>query len=93
MSSKLTKSRSLIQGMNTYLKQGKLIPAVQALIDGLKIMLSTSLMKAEKDQFHQILEQAIFQLGTSKELKEIYPLIIKYERDSERNCSRSSRTS
>lgn len=85
MSAELIKARSLIASINSHLKQDKLIPAVQAMHDAVVIILKNKLMKAEKQEFAQLLEAAIYSLGANKKLKEIYPLIINYSEGEERS--------
>jgi tetratricopeptide (TPR) repeat protein len=84
MSAQLIKARSLIASINSHLKQNKLIPAVQALFDAVVIILKNKLMKAEKQEFAQLLDKAIYSLTSNKKLKEIYPLIINYSEGEER---------
>ncbi len=84
MSAQLIKARSLIASINSHLKQSKLIPAAQALHDAVVIILQNKLMKAEKQEFAQLLDTAIYALSGNKKLKEIYPLIINYSEGEER---------
>ena len=78
MSAELTKARKQITQVNTYLKQGKPHPAVNALYEAVMAMLKAQLMKAERDEFCRLIEQAIYQLNNSKDLRKLYPLVIPY---------------
>ena len=78
MSAELTKARTQITQVNTYLKQGKPQPAVNALQEAVASMLRMQLMKAERAEFVKLIEQAVYQLNNSKELRQLYPLIIPY---------------
>lgn len=78
MSAELTKARKQITQVNTYLKQGKPHPAVNALYEAVLAMLKAQLMKAERDEFATLIEQAVYQLNNNKELRVLYPLVIPY---------------
>ncbi len=78
MSAELTKARNQITQVNTFLKQGKPLPAVNALYEAVLTMLKAKLMKSERDEFSKLIEQAVYQLNNSKELRQLYPLIIPY---------------
>jgi tetratricopeptide (TPR) repeat protein len=78
MSAELTKARNQITQVNTYLKQGKPHPAVNALYEAVLAMLRAQLMKAERDEFAKLIEQAVYQLNNNAELRKLYPLVIPY---------------
>ena len=78
MSAELTKARQQITKVNTFLKQGKPQAAVHALNEAVGGMFRTQLMKAERSEFAKLIEQAVYQLNNSKELRQLYPLIIPY---------------
>lgn len=78
MSAELTKARNQITQVNTYLKQGKPLPAVNALYEAVLAMLKAQLMKSERDEFAKLIEQAVYQLNNNKELRVLYPLVIPY---------------
>jgi len=67
MSAELTKARKQITQVNTYLKQGKPHPAVNALCEAVLAMLKAQLMKAEREEFATLIEQAVYQLNNNKE--------------------------
>ncbi|AMK12293.1 MAG: tetratricopeptide repeat protein [Pseudodesulfovibrio sp.] len=84
MSTDLIKSRKKLNSIATLLKQGKYMPAVQAVHDGLILFLKNQVMKNERDEFEDILQKVTYVLNSDKELRKIYPLVISYEPGQER---------
>lgn len=84
MSAELTKARNQITQINTFLKQGKPLPAVNALHEAVLTMLKAKLMKAERDEFVKLIEQAVYQLNNNKDLRQLYPLVIPYAAGEEK---------
>lgn len=84
MSAELTKARNQITQVNTFLKQAKPLPAVTALHEAVLAMLKAQLMKAERDEFCKLIEQAVYQLNNSKELRQLYPLVLPYTAGEEK---------
>jgi len=84
MSAELTKARNQISQVNTYLKQGKPLPAVNALYEAVLAMLKAQLMKSERDEFAKLIEQAVYQLNNNKDLRALYPLVIPYNAGEEK---------
>lgn len=78
MSQELTKARKLLGKVGTYLKQGKYMPAAQSIRDSLVLMLKTGVMKAERDEFGDLFEKAVYALNNNADFRQIYPLIISY---------------
>lgn len=78
MSAELTKARKLIRDVSTNLKQKKLQSAAQYLQDALLIILKSQLMKSEKDEFGQLISQAVHLLNADKNFNQIYPLQLHY---------------
>lgn len=78
MSSDLSKARSLLSQVKTNLKQEKFIPAVQGLRDALVLVLSNPLMKAEKEEFTELLDKAVFVLDSDPNFRQLVPLKITY---------------
>ena len=85
MSADLTKARSQIAQVNTFLKQGKPLPAVNSLREAVHTMLRQALMKAEKTELIGMIQQAVFQLNNDKELRKLYPLVIPYQPGEEKS--------
>lgn len=84
MSADLTKARSQIAQVNTFLKQGKPLPAVNSLREAVHTMIRQPLMKTEKAELIAMIQQAVFQLNNDKELRKLYPLVIPYQPGEEK---------
>ena len=78
MSKELTKARSQITKVRTFLKQEKYIPAVQSLYDALLAILRSPLMKQEREEFVQMLSDAVYQLDSHRGFRAIIPLKLTY---------------
>ncbi|MBU1230283.1 MAG: tetratricopeptide repeat protein [Proteobacteria bacterium] len=78
MSGELTKARQRLTSIGSSLKQGKYMAAAQALNDAIVIMLSAQLMKSERDEFAQMLDDAVYALNNNKELRKVFPLVLNY---------------
>ncbi len=84
MSNELTKARQQLAQIRTYLRVGKPLPAIQALHSTLVIILKNPLMKSEKDEFAQMVEDAIFSIMADPTVKKLYPVNITYSQGNER---------
>lgn len=71
--------------VNSMLRQGKMLPAAQAIMAPLRLMLTTPLMKAEKDELTDIVKEALSYLNSDQALRKIYPLELVYEQGEEKN--------
>ncbi len=78
MSAELTKARKLIRDVATNLKQKKTQSAAKYLQDALLIILKSQLMKSERDEFGQLISQAIYLLNSDKNFNQAYPLQLNY---------------
>ncbi|EPR42421.1 Tetratricopeptide repeat-containing protein [Desulfovibrio sp. X2] len=78
MSAELIKARQLINKISSNLKQKKLQSAAQSLQDALLIILKTPLMKNEREEFTQLIEQAVYHLRGDREFAKAYPLQLEY---------------
>lgn len=78
MSGELTKARQRLNSINASLKQGKYMAAANALNDAIVTVLSAPLMKSEREEFSNMLADAVHHLNNSKELRKVYPLALKY---------------
>ncbi|WP_029894426.1 tetratricopeptide repeat protein [Desulfohalovibrio reitneri] len=88
MSAELTKARSHISRIHSHLKQQKTLPAAQALYEALRIILTSQLMKSERSEFSDLIEQAIYQLTQDPNFKQAYPLKLEYEPGKEKQLYR-----
>ncbi len=84
MSGELTKARKRLTGINASLKMGKYMTAAQALNDAIVIMLSAPLMKSEREEFVNMLSDAVYALNNNKELRKVYPLALSYTAGEEK---------
>jgi tetratricopeptide (TPR) repeat protein len=87
MSAQLTKARSQINKVGTFLKQGKPLPAVTALYEAITAVLRTQLMKAEKEEFARLITDAVLLLNGDRKLRQVYPLILNYAPGSEKELA------
>lgn len=78
MSQDIVTIRRQVKQAPSNLRQGKLVTAVQAVISALRLMLTTPLMKAEKDEFADILRESLDSLNNNAALRKIYPLALSY---------------
>lgn len=84
MSNDLITSRKKLNSVSTMLKKGKYMAAVQAIHDGLILFLKNPVMKNEREEFQDILERVTQQLNSDPKIREVYPLVIKYNPGDER---------
>jgi len=86
MSAELLKARTSINKIQSYLKQEKLLPAVLSLYEALNAYMSaSSLLKKEREEFEEVLERAVYNLGQDANLKKTYPLVLQYEPGKEQD--------
>lgn len=78
MSAELTKARTLIAQVKTFLKQDKVMSAAQSLHDALVIVMTNPLMKAEKDEFGNALRDAVDALGADEGWRRRIGMAIDY---------------
>lgn len=84
MSNQLINSRKKLNTVNTMLKKGKYMAAVQAIHDGLILFLKNPVMKGERDEFEELIFKVTQSLSNDPKIREVYPLIIKYTPGEER---------
>lgn len=84
MSNELTKARQHLSKISILLKQGKVQPAAQSMQDALTAVVKNPLMKAEREEFEQMIDNAVRVMNNSKELRTIYPLTLNYQPGTER---------
>ena len=78
MSNELTQARRKLSQIRTLLRQKKVLSAVIALHDALATILKTSLMKQEREEFTDLIDNSIIYLRNDNLLRQLYPLQIKY---------------
>ncbi len=89
MSTELIKARTNLSQVNSYLKQQKLLPAVNALYEALRTILKNPLMKAEREEFSKLIDKAVYTINSDRKLRELYPLDLTYEPGQEKALAES----
>ncbi len=84
MSQDLIKARKLLGQVGSHLKQGKYMPAAQAISDAVYLVLKTGVIKTEKEEFGDFFDKAVYLLNNNSEFRQIYPLIIDYKLGEEK---------
>lgn len=84
MSNQLINARKKMNSVTTMLKRGKYMAAVQGIHDGLILFLKNPVIKAEREEFEDLLIKVTRSLGDDAELRKIYPLVISYTPGEER---------
>lgn len=84
MSTQLTKARAQLAQVNSHLKREKYLPAVQAVRDALTTVMGTPLMRAEKEEFSQMLQDAIYHLDAHRGFRTLIPLKLEYKPGGEK---------
>lgn len=84
MSSELIKARSKIAGINRYLKQEKILPAIVSMHEAVAIIVRTPLLKHEKEEFARTLDQALYTLNNNEEFKKVCPMVLEYTEGNEK---------
>lgn len=84
MSSELIKARSKISSIKTYLKQGKLLPAIVSLHESVGVILRTPLLKHEKEEFSRSLDSALDMLNNDPEFRKVCPMVLEHVEGDEK---------
>jgi Tfp pilus assembly protein PilV len=84
MSAELTRARKQLTQVRSLLRQGKVMPAAQSYHTALLAVLKNPLMKAEKEEFERLLDDAAHHLNNDAELRRVFPLTISYKPGAER---------
>lgn len=84
MSAELTKARQHLSQIRVYLKQGKLVTAVQSVQSALTTMLRQSLIKGEREEFERLLTEGVAYIANDDSLRQRYPLQLQYTPGQER---------
>ncbi|ABB40438.1 TPR repeat-containing protein [Oleidesulfovibrio alaskensis G20] len=84
MSAELTRARKQLTQVRSLLRQGKVMPAAQSYHTALLAVLKNPLMKAEKEEFERLLDDAAHHLNNDAELRRVFPLTIAYKPGAER---------
>ena len=87
MANELTNARSKLNKVNRLLKEQKLLAAATSIHEALGTYRRTQLLKHEKQDFQRLLEQAIFQFSSEKQIKQMFPFQLQYEEGKEKELS------
>lgn len=78
MSKGLFDARRKLTQSNSLIRQGNIINAVQSLHGGLQDMLREQLLKSERDEFKKLLTQTVQQIGSNKQVLDIFQMKLEY---------------
>lgn len=78
MTQDIVSVRSKVKLVSSSLRQGKPVPAVQGVVATLRLMLTTPLMKAERDEFIGLVREALDYINNDSGIRKIYPLELVY---------------
>lgn len=84
MAQDLTTARRQLSQINGFLRQGKILPAVQALHSVMLVTTRQTLIRGEKEEFERMYRDAIARLNADRSLRKIYPLALEYSPDNEK---------
>jgi len=89
MSQDIVSVRRQIKLVGSSLRHGKQVPAVQSVIGALRLMLTTPLMKAERDEFADLVKEALDYINNDAMVRKLYPLAISYAPGDEKSLMES----
>ncbi len=78
MSQDVSAVRRSLAGVSTLVKQEKFLLAAQALRSGAQVLNTTSLLRAEVEEFTRLMEDGCIMLSRSHELRKLFPYDIDY---------------
>ncbi|MBG0778158.1 MAG: tetratricopeptide repeat protein [Desulfovibrionaceae bacterium] len=84
MSTQLIQARTKLSQVKSFLKQDKVSSAGRCVYDALVAILKSPLLKAEKEEFLRMLQDAVDSLSSNQKLKQIFPLQISIEEGKEK---------
>jgi len=84
MSAELTKARQQLTQVRTLLRQGKMLPAAQGMQAALLTLLKAQLIKSERQEFEQMMQDAVAYLANDAAVRKIFPLQLSYTPGQER---------
>ncbi|MFW5792197.1 MAG: tetratricopeptide repeat protein [Desulfohalobiaceae bacterium] len=91
MTKELNQIRSKLTSIKRLLKQDKAIAAATAFHEALQLYLRASLMPHEKQEFQQLIEDAVYHFSAHEPLKQLYPVAISYEPGNEKALAAQAR--
>lgn len=85
MSKSLFDARRKFTQTNSLLRQGNAINAVQSLYGGLQDMLRQPLLKSERGEFEQLLEQIVKNLSSNQQVLQVFQMKLTYTPGQEKD--------
>lgn len=85
MSQDIVTTRRQLAQVSSALRQGKTLPAVQTVVGALRLILSTPLMKAEREELEKLIAEAVDYIGNDATIRQIYPIALTYEKGQEKD--------
>jgi len=82
--SNLTQARKKLHSVPSLLRQNKVLAALHAFYDGLRLYLKQPLMKQEKKELAKIITDNVYYLNQNPKLREQYPILIEYKEGEEK---------
>lgn len=89
--SQLANARRQVLSIRTLMRQGKTLPAIQALHDTVVTMLKTPLMKAEREEFEKLVGDGAYHIMSDQTVRKSAALEIAYSPGKERELLDSLR--
>ncbi|MDR0239259.1 MAG: tetratricopeptide repeat protein [Deltaproteobacteria bacterium] len=87
MSAELPKARQQLSQVRTLLRQEKVLPAVQGVQSALLTLLKGQFIKTERQEFEELLRDAMAYLANDATVRKVYPLQLAYAPGQERECN------
>lgn len=84
MSNELTRVRQQLSQIRTQLRMDRILPAIQALHNAITVIIKTPLLKAEKEEFEHMVQDALANVMEHPKVREVFPLSIVYNKGQER---------
>ncbi len=78
MSSSISLARSKLSNVRTLVRKGQVLSAIICMYEAIGIYLKTSLLKHEKEDFHNKIKDALSYITSDKRFIQQYPLKISY---------------
>ncbi len=84
MSADISKTRQDLSQALSFVKQGKAAAAVQGIHAGLSLLLGTPLMKSERNEFEELINNALFAIQVDSVVKKFFPQALNFKLGQER---------
>ncbi len=91
MSTDISKVRKGLTQVTISMKQNKPVVAVMAALDGVNLLISTPLMKSERVEISQLIDNALSQISVDPLVRELFPLQLSLVPEQERELANNLR--